>query len=81
MKILLDLQDSMRAVTLNSEFSLCGLMVKHVHVVLMLFQWHIGTECIVMGSCCTYMYTSLNNFIRVMEINYLPSRNLPFCGY
>ena len=26
MKILLDLQNSMRAVTLNSEFSLCGLM-------------------------------------------------------
>ena len=25
MKILLDLQNSMRAVTLNSEFSLCGL--------------------------------------------------------
>ena len=27
MKILLDLQDSMRAVTLNSEFSLCGLII------------------------------------------------------
>ena len=26
MKILLDLQNSMRAVTLNSEFSLCGLI-------------------------------------------------------
>ena len=27
MKILLDLQNSMRAVTLNSEFSLCGLII------------------------------------------------------
>ena len=27
MKIFLDLQNSMRAVTLNSEFSLCGLIV------------------------------------------------------
>ena len=29
MKILLDLQNSMRAVMLNSEFSLCGLIVLH----------------------------------------------------
>ena len=28
MKILLDLQNSMRAVTLNSEFSLCGLTIR-----------------------------------------------------
>ena len=27
MKILLDLQNSIRAVTLNSEFSLCGLII------------------------------------------------------
>ena len=30
MKILLDLQNSMRAVTLNSEFSLCGLNAGHL---------------------------------------------------
>ena len=29
MKILLDFQNGMRAVTLNSEFSLCGLTVTH----------------------------------------------------
>ena len=32
MKILLDLQSSMRAVTLNSEFSLCGL-IKFITIV------------------------------------------------
>ena len=32
MKILLDLQNSMRAVTLNSEFSLCGLTYSHTGI-------------------------------------------------
>ena len=35
MKILLDLQNSMRAVTLNSEFSLCGLIAM-IHILMLL---------------------------------------------
>ena len=47
MKILLDLQNSMRAVTLNSEFSLCGLIMLHfterlssgIQSIIMLLYW------------------------------------------
>ena len=39
MKILLDLQNSMRAVTLNSEFSLCGLKLVWMKILVALLYY------------------------------------------